>query len=55
MSFDINVLIIVMDDSCIPNRQARFFPRLEKKSKSLFYNKLVRQFLLTWKTFNIQS
>jgi len=27
------------------------FPRIEKKSKSRFYNKLVHQFLLTWNTF----
>jgi len=40
-----------MDDSRILNRKSRFFPRIEKKSKSRFYNKLVHRLLLTWNTF----
>jgi len=40
-----------MDDSRIRNRKSRFFPKIEKKSKYRFYNKLVRRFLLTWNTF----
>jgi len=34
-----------MDNSRIRNRKSRFFPKIEKKSKSRFYNKIVRRFL----------
>jgi len=44
-------MLVVMDDSRIRNWKSRFFPRIEKKTKSRFYNKLVHQFLLTWNTF----
>jgi len=36
---------LVMDNSRIRNRKSRFFPKIEKKSKSRFYNKIVRRFL----------
>jgi len=49
----LTVCTIVSSDGRFPYSKSKikiFFPK-SKKSKSRFYNKLVRQFLLTWNTF----
>jgi len=42
--------LLVMDDSVFEIENLDFSQN-RKKSKSRFYNKLVRRFLLTWNTF----